>query len=68
MTIICEQNLNPRMTIKSERSEYFILIETNEEMVLTKRTVGCIIVKENNNNQPFYSQASWGMLEMKLHE
>jgi hypothetical protein len=22
----------------------------------------------NNNNQAFYSQASWGRLEMKLHE
>jgi hypothetical protein len=25
-------------------------------------------VNNNNNNQPFYSQASWGRLEMKLHE
>jgi hypothetical protein len=22
----------------------------------------------NNNNQAFYSQASWGRLQMKLHE
>jgi hypothetical protein len=25
-------------------------------------------VKYNNNNQAFYSQASWGRLEMKPHE
>jgi hypothetical protein len=24
--------------------------------------------KNNNNNQAFYSQASWGMLEIKSHE
>jgi hypothetical protein len=24
--------------------------------------------KNNNNNQAFYSQASWGMLEIKPHE
>jgi hypothetical protein len=25
-------------------------------------------MKNNNNNQAFYSQASWGRLEMKPHE
>jgi hypothetical protein len=25
-------------------------------------------VNNNNNNQVFYSQASWGRIEMKLHE
>jgi hypothetical protein len=24
--------------------------------------------RDNNNNQTFYSQASWGRLEMKSHE
>jgi hypothetical protein len=30
----------------------------------------CYLSKKsyNNNNQAFYSQASWGRLEMKLHE
>jgi hypothetical protein len=26
------------------------------------------IMSNNNNNQAFYSQASWGRLEMKPHE
>jgi hypothetical protein len=26
------------------------------------------LYNNNNNNQAFYSQASWGMLEMKSHE
>jgi hypothetical protein len=25
-------------------------------------------INNNNNNQSFYSQASWGRLEMKTHE
>jgi hypothetical protein len=28
----------------------------------------CPSVKYTNNNQAFYSQASWGRLEMKPHE
>jgi hypothetical protein len=28
----------------------------------------CPSVKYTNNNQAFYSQASWGRLEMKSHE
>jgi hypothetical protein len=26
------------------------------------------MIHDNNNNQAFYSQASWGRLEMKPHE
>jgi hypothetical protein len=27
-----------------------------------------VVLYNNNNNQAFYSQASWGKLEMKPHE
>jgi hypothetical protein len=30
--------------------------------------VGSISVYNNNNNQAFYSHASWGRLEMKPHK
>jgi hypothetical protein len=41
-----------------------LLLKYNRSMQL----LGIEMFGYNNNNQAFYSQASWGRLQMKLHE
>jgi hypothetical protein len=51
-----------------ERLTFCFSTFITDYLVFSTSVVRCFHIHNNNNNQAFYSQASWGRLEIKSHE